>query len=382
MDRRKFLYATGAIVSASVFYSYSNFLSPSDGKKELIRPNPSDFSRPIEKAIAYGINASNPHNTQAWKFKMLTDTSMLLYIDKNRILPATDPTTRQIHIGCGCFIETANIGMTKEGYNTKIEYFPDGFYNISSIGKSPVAKITLIEDSDVQISELSKDILTRKTSRQLYSNQIIDPATWSAILLLIKEKQSSFELITENKKLDIIRPILADGMEIESYTFRTHEESRKWFREDDEKIAEKRDGINLPGNGISGVKKWFAERQLRGLKKDDWHSKKMNESALKMHRKRVKESPNIISLKTTTNTPLDWLKVGQDYCKLQLACIMKGFYMHPLSQVLQEFEEMNPLRRKFEKEMNVLKNEKIQMVVRVGKSKTPYLSYRRRVSEF
>jgi hypothetical protein len=380
MNRRHFIYSTGAIVTASVFYSY--FLSVSDESKEMKRPNPSDFSIPIEKAMAYGINASNPHNTQAWKFNILTDNSMLLFIDENRILPATDPITRQIHIGCGCFIEMVKIGMTKEGYSTKIEYFPNGYYDLSSTGKLPVAKIMFNRDSNVQISQLSKDMLTRKTSRKLYSNDIIDSTTWHEILLLIGDNQSAFELITSTKNLNIIRPLLADGMEIESYTYRTHEESRKWFRENDKKIAEKRDGINLPGNGISGIKKWFAERQLKGLKKDDWHSKKTNEYALKSHRKRVEKSPNIITLKTTTNTPLDWLKAGQDYCRLQLACISKGFFMHPLSQVLQEFEEMDTLRKRFEKEMNVQENEKIQMVVRVGKSEKPYLTYRRKVSAF
>ena len=69
-------------------------------------------------------------------------------------------------------------------------------------------------------------------------------------------------------------------MLVETTTFRTHEESRLWFRENDEKIALRRDGINLPGNGVKGIKKWIAERQLSGLKTKDWHDKKNNEYCL------------------------------------------------------------------------------------------------------
>ena len=79
---------------------------------------------------------------------------------------------------------------------------------------------------------------------------------------------------------------------------------------------------------------------------------------------------------------LDWVKVGQDYTRLQLAFLVYGFYMQPLSQVLQEFDEMKNLRNKFGKIMDVVHQEKIQMVLRVGKSEKPYLTYRRNVKSF
>lgn len=78
---------------------------------------------------------------------------------------------------------------------------------------------------------------------------------------------------------------------------------------------------------------------------------------------------------------LDWVKAGQDYARLQLACLASDFYIHPLSQVLQEFNEMKTLKTKFEKAMQVKENEKIQMVVRAGKSREPYLSYRRIIND-
>ena len=78
------------------------------------------------QAIAYGIHAPNPHNTQAWKFKLTSDTEALFYIDERRLLPVTDPPARQIHIGAGCCIETLAVGMSRHGYDTAVEYLPQG----------------------------------------------------------------------------------------------------------------------------------------------------------------------------------------------------------------------------------------------------------------
>jgi hypothetical protein len=61
---------------------------------------------PILQAIGYGIHAPNPHNIQAWKFESISETEALPYIDERGLLPATDPPTRQIHIGAGSVIET------------------------------------------------------------------------------------------------------------------------------------------------------------------------------------------------------------------------------------------------------------------------------------
>jgi hypothetical protein len=36
------------------------------------------------RAIAYGIQAPNPHNTQAWRFEPLSDSEALVFIDERR----------------------------------------------------------------------------------------------------------------------------------------------------------------------------------------------------------------------------------------------------------------------------------------------------------
>src|SRR5215471_1312267 len=130
------------------------------------RPRVDLLATPIDKAIALGSNAPNPHNTQAWKFRNTSELATVFYVDEARLLPVTDPPARQIHIGCGCFIETLSVGATTLGFGTKVETLPEGTYGLDEIGKRPVARITLIPGAEEQPDALADYIEARQTNRR------------------------------------------------------------------------------------------------------------------------------------------------------------------------------------------------------------------------
>ncbi len=110
-----FLFQTGTIITATLLTQCGVAADTKSGES-MRRPHPDQFPTPALKAIALGINAPNPHNTQAWKFRIVSDTELLMYVDETRILLATDPPTRQIHIGCGCFLSVMTAGISQYGY--------------------------------------------------------------------------------------------------------------------------------------------------------------------------------------------------------------------------------------------------------------------------
>ncbi len=111
----------------------------------MTSPTVSARETPIMRGAGYGILAPNPHNTQAWRIRPVSATQLLLYVDERRLLPETDPPARQIHIGCGCFIETLAVGMSAHGYATSVDYLPEGSHGRAEAGRKPVARITLRE---------------------------------------------------------------------------------------------------------------------------------------------------------------------------------------------------------------------------------------------
>ncbi len=383
MNRRNFIYSASAVVTASTlpFYFFTNE-NDEKNKTPKKRLSPSDFKEPTLKGITYGINAPNPHNTQAWKFQLLSENEMLFFVDETRLLKATDPTTRQIHIGCGCFLECMKLGMQRVGYKTLIDYFPKGIYQQKDIGKKPIAKISFLKNDSEKASSLSDSIFQRKTSRLKYKESTISDSEFKSLLEKTAPKFSEIRFINQSSKLEQILPVLYQGMEVETFTYNTHDESRKWFRQNDERIEQMRDGINFAGGGTTGISKWFAERQLKTLDPKIWHDAEANKLFLKKHKNKVLSSNGIVIFKTSTNNFLDWIQTGRDYFRFTLACTQKGLYLHPLSQVLQEFDEMKLLREEFEGLMKVNAPEKIQMAVRIGKSKPPYYSFRRLTNDF
>ena len=94
------------------------------------RPDVTRLATPIDKAIAYGCNAPNPHNSQAWKLRNTSDLQTVPDVDKARLLPVTDLPARQIHIGCGRSIETLPAGASTMGFGTAVESSPKGTYGL------------------------------------------------------------------------------------------------------------------------------------------------------------------------------------------------------------------------------------------------------------
>jgi hypothetical protein len=381
MTRRQFVYSTGAVFTASVIGT--QFLNFSNESEKNRRPNPFLFDKAALQAIAFGMSAPNPHNTQAWKFELLSEESFLLFVDEERILPFTDPTTRQIHIGCGCFLEYARIGMSSLRYEVQIELFPQGAYTKEQVGQLAVAKVDLIKNKEVKADDLVSYLMARRTSRLGYKQEEVGGEVFKKLMNESSLKYSTLLLLDKESNLAKAKSMCIAGMEVETNTFRTHDESREWFRENDQLIAQKRDGINLPGGGTTGLIKWIAEMQFRNLDRKKWHDPKLKRQFLKSYKKKVVNTPHLIALKTSQNDPIDWVRGGMDYVRFQLTCTANGLSIHPMSQVLQEYKEMDDLRRQFEELMNVKVKgeEKIQMLVRVGYSKEAFYSYRRRIND-
>ena len=106
-DTKRVLVKSGTVIAAAAFAGALGGAgkspmptrgNPPAGATEENGRTRTMFAQPVMKAIALGINAPNSHNTQAWKFRVLDDFEMQLYVDEKRLLPATDPPARQIHI--------------------------------------------------------------------------------------------------------------------------------------------------------------------------------------------------------------------------------------------------------------------------------------------
>jgi hypothetical protein len=385
MDRRSFIIKSGTFISASTLLSLFGCAPEKlilGSEKKAKRPSSDDFSQPILMAIAIGVNTANPHNTQAWKFKVVSDTKAIMYVDETRLLPATDPPARQIHIGCGCFLETLRIGSTSFGYQSYIDLLPDGQYPFDEIGTKPIAFIELKKEKTKR-DELYEHIFTRRTNRSKYHEEKLDVDTIEKLISYTSPKASSILFKYSDLDMQNLNDMCFEAMKIEVSTYRTMEENRIWLRRNQKIAADKRDGIDLKSNGMGDIPRFFSEKLAKADAPKYAHKEKYQTMFLKSFKEKLSSSSAVAYFVTENNAQDDWIKCGMDFTRFNLAADRTGVALHHLNQVLQEYNEMNEVRMEFENYVNVKPPQKIQLVLRLGRAdEIDGFSFRRHLKDF
>lgn len=333
---------------------------------------------PIVRALTLGLHAPSPHNTQAWRFRVVSETEALLFVDRARLLPETDPPARQIHIGCGCFIEAFALGAGRLGWRPEVELFPDGEYrDASEVGARPVARLALRAGGEAE--PLSRWIEARQTSRLPYTGPMVDAAAFGKVAADVSPRAARIALV-ETSRLARHVALLSAAMKRETTNLPTNEETRRWFRFDDQELAERRDGFGFEANGVTGITATFAE-WLTSDTRESWNDPSTIEKALAAFDEGVRSARGLVLVSTEANEHRDQLAAGRDCYRLLLALTKHGYVAHPVNQILQEYEAMGPLRGRFEELTGVQAPAKVQMILRIGRSEVPFRSFRRHLPD-
>jgi hypothetical protein len=324
-------------------------------------------------ALAYAILAPNPHNRQPWVVKLDdNEQGLTLYCDLDRRLPETDPPNRQITIGMGAFLELFKQAAAQQGYAAHITPFPEGEPH-PVLDDRPIAHIKVEADPFLQRSPLFDHILARRTVRSKFKNK---PITETHLIDLSEKAELSglcqFSSTTDVPQIERLKTYCLDGWRVEVSTSRTHHESTALTRIGAKEVAKNPDGISLLGPMMETY-------HVTGLLRRD----KMNtpgtsayEGALSFYNKLIESAGAFGWLSTPGNSRLDQLNAGADWARLNLAATKLGIAMHPLSQVLQEFPEMDDLYAGFHKEVGIKAPARVQGLFRFGFADYPKASPR------
>jgi len=378
MERREFIIKSGQVITVAMFLNIigSDKLLAQTNTDSIKRPLVDNFKKPIHKAIALGINAASPQNIQPWKFKVINDTEMFLYIDENKLLPASDPLARQVHIATGCFIETLSIGISKYAYKANISYFPEGYNSSVDFGIKPIVKISLLKQ-DKKEHILANFINRRQTNRKHYKGEQISMIEFLDLKRLMGKTQSKFIFINKVEEMKPFLDVFSKAAKIEMNTETISEEYRKIFRFSDDEIEKTKDGMGVSQLGIGGLHKWGFENSLKDGDKDTWHSEKTFNRFMKNIERGIESSKGLIFIKTNSNKYMDWIKAGRDYTKFNLACTLKELQVQPIGYITNDYDGMQALQNSFNELADTKEHEKVQMVLRIGRARNAFYSYRK-----
>ncbi len=381
LSRRDFLLQGGVFLGAAALAAQcrgvdTRRLPGAAGEDPLANARAAGLGdRPILMALNAGITAPNPHNTQAWKFQILSPTEALLYVDETRLLPATDPIARQIHLGQGCLLETTEHAASLIGYRTRIALFPEGYRPATDIGKKPVARIRLEEGA--QASELAPFIHLRHTVRSSYGGPMITAAEFAELRRLTRPQTSQIRELASEAELRAHLERHMAGFELEVGLRRTAEESRQWMRIGTKEIFRLRDGISLRDNGVSGFQLWLIENFILDKDPESYYDPAGQKMFLDRYRQNLFTVRGHALFISAANDVRSWVEVGREYARYQLAATKLGLAMRPMSQLMQEFPEMQPLREEYNRFNRVASPAKIQINALLGRAESSHYSPRR-----
>ncbi|MDZ7939332.1 MAG: hypothetical protein U5M53_14100 [Rhodoferax sp.] len=118
--------------------------------------------------LSYAILAPHSHNLQSWLVDLSQPDQITLYCDLNRLLPETDPLSRQIMMSQGTFLELLDLAARQRGLRADITLFPQGAFGLITLDQRPTAHIRLTPDASVRPDPLFAQILLRHTNREAY----------------------------------------------------------------------------------------------------------------------------------------------------------------------------------------------------------------------
>jgi hypothetical protein len=361
LNRRKFLVLAGGgvIVAAGAGTGFWLTRSPAKALAPW-RAAGTLYSEPRKRALSYAILAPNPHNRQPWLIDLVGGDKIMVYADTDRLLPATDPLSRQITIGLGCFLELLRLAAAEDGYHAALTPFPEGFDD-QKLDRRPVAEVTFTKQQD-----LVKDVLFRQVLRRRSLKEPYDPGRPVPDRVLTRLASAAGKDLTVGVSNDIdhvkrLRRLTHEALALEIETPHTYKESVDLFRIGRAEIEANPDGIDFSGP-------LFETLKLLGL----FNRKVAMDKSSSAYRQGIDAvlancdtAMAHIWLVSKTNTRLDQLAAGRAWLRINLAAARDDVGTQPLSQALQEFPEMAPLYERCHK-LLAPQGGTVQMLARLG----------------
>ena len=359
IQRRKMiaLMGGGVILAAGA----GAFVSTRSPSKALAPWNlAGSYSEPRKRALSYAILAPNPHNRQPWLVDLSEQDRITLYVDTNKMLPHTDPFNRQITVGLGGFLELLRMAAAEDGYQTSLESFPQGV-NQEKLDARPIAVISFTRNLEVERDPLFRQVLDRRSLKEPYDMNRLVPQ--SALTRLGELEQTGVALTSTNQAQMVakIRQLTHTGLAIEIETPRTYKESVDLFRIGKAEINANPDGIDFSGAKFESLA--FAGLFSREVALDK--SSSAYQEGINSIMASADSAVAYIWLTTETNSRIDQLNAGRDWLRVNLATTELGIAVHPMSQCLQEYAEMDEHFADMQQLLNA-EGKTIQMLARMG----------------
>lgn len=316
------------------------------------------YPEPRRFALSYAILAPNPHNLQPWLVDLSEPDVVTLLADPDRRLPETDPMDRQLTIGLGCFLELMCIAASTQGYEVDMTLFPEGS-DLRLLGSRPVARARFIKSASAA-DPLFDHVLQRRSTKEPFDMQRpVDEGTIDSLSPAMNGVR--FAGTSQPQRVDPLRELIWHAWRVEYETPAKLLESVALMRLGKAEINASPDGIDIGGMPLEAL------QRLGLMTRPDLATPGSfaHEAGYDIYQPMLDATPAFVWLTTPENRRHDQIAAGRAWLRLNLMTTQQGMSLHPVSQCLQEYQEMAEHYRNVH-QLLAERGETVQMLGRLG----------------
>ena len=251
-------------------------------------------------------------------------------------MPETDPFSRQIVIGLGCFLEVLRIAALADGLEVTFDLFPEGSDPLQ-VDNRPVA-ICHFSPTNAAPDPLFAFVPTRRSLKEPYDTS--RPVPTEALTQIANATRFfGMGFTTDPDTVQEMRDISTQAIRIEFATERTLRESVDLFRIGHREVNANPDGLEFMGPMFETLRITRLFTRESSMNPDGIVARSADAAFVE----NMQTAMGHIWQVTPTNTRLDQIQAGMDWVRINLAATELGIGMQPLSQALQEYPEMSEL---------------------------------------
>lgn len=195
--------------------------------------------------VAAAVLAANPHNSQAWTFRIADDT-IDVFADLDRSTGALDPLNRELYVGLGCALENLLLAAPATGYAATLTLLPEPGH---------VAHVALTPGS-VERSSLYEAIPHRHTDRSAFAERPVPPELLEQMAGLA---EAGTRLVWASDTARVGR-LLVDAARAVTRDEAQSRDSYRLFRSSNRDVQRHKDGLTLDVMGMPALTTALAKR--------------------------------------------------------------------------------------------------------------------------
>ncbi|MEU5208644.1 nitroreductase [Streptomyces sp. NPDC020742] len=262
----------------------------------------------VKTLVTEAATAPSMHNAQPWRFGYVRHSrTFTLSADLERTMPHADPTTRALHLGCGAALLNLRVAAGYVGHRTSTALLPDPL--------APALLATVRLDAphapaDEPLAGLHPAVRARHTSRFPFSERPVPQQLRAAFTEAAAREGAELAFLGAAHRETVLDLIV----HAEGYNRMDEErdvEQRRWTHA--RSAPEPADGV--PDDAFGPVKRGGAAptRDFAG-----------REAVPERAYADFERHPQLASLSTAGDGPVDWLRAGQALERVLLCATLEG----------------------------------------------------------